>query len=603
MSPMMRRTMTLTLTGAASLAVSGTVAKSSAHDRNMARDAPDALDCAPQAAVPLVPEPTQHPQGPYRSSRPPEARIPVWQQLRSLTAAEKVNTRLHLDVAAGADSEVVRAKACEAEILWNRGDAEGATDLLQDLAATGVRVAAGVEWPTAGAAAGFDWGPDARIGTRIDLQNLELTYHADTGHLFTITEYAVSDCYTRGAWAIWMSTNGGTTWTRTYTLYADLCTNGVAAVVAGEYLYVAYQWVLCGVDIRRFAVADGHRDDYSATVFDRCNPYVLDIALTSNADSYDTNVYLVATASDESLLYAYATASIGIWNEVPTGITNALYGLDASYCQGPASHYLYVSYVGRNPSGSPSNPLRVARKDATGWDVTDVEPNPRLGSDTRISAYRNWVMTVYEYDLFPDGVGVRYRVSYDGGDTWKVGTVAQPSSGAQYQRPDVSARRGGGFGVTYLESGGAPADLCWFRWRDYGDGTPGSAPWSTPSQVSAKFAVVSQPTRVECLPPPEHCERSYGALFVSNCLEQGVYFNRTDIDCRSRAPADFDDDGDVDLTDFTAFQACFNGPNRAPHSSCKIDADFDGDGDVDLNDFTVFQGCFNGPNRTPRCSP
>ncbi len=601
MSPSMRRTITVALTGGALLAVPGTFAKSGARDRNTARVVADVLDSAPQAAVPLTPEPTQHTQGPCQGSRLREARIPVWQQLRSLTAAEKVNSRLHLDVAAGADSEVVQAKTHEAEMLWNRGDADGATDLLQELAATGAQVAAGVEWPAAGAAAGFDWGPDARIGTRIDLQNLELTYHADTGHLFTVTEYARSDCYTRGAWAIWMSANGGTTWTRTYTLYADLCTNGVAAVVAGEYLYVAYRWVLCRVDVLRFAVADGHRDDYSATVFDRCNPYAVDLALTSNADSYDTNVYLIATASDESLLYAYATASIGIWNEVATGITNALYGLDASYCEGPASHYLYASYVGRNPSGSPSNPLRVARKDATGWDVTDVEPNPRLGSDTRISAYRNWVMTVYEYDLFSDGVGVRYRVSYDGGDTWKVGTVAQPSPGAQYQRPDVSARRGGGFGVTYLESGGSPTDLCWFRWRDYGDGTPGSAPWSTPSQVSTKFAVVSQPTRVECLPPPERCERSYGALFVSNCLEQGVYFNRTDIDCRSRAPADFDDDGDVDLTDFSAFQACFNGPNRKPRASCKVDADFDGDGDVDVADFLEFQDCFNGPNRSPRC--
>jgi hypothetical protein len=31
-------------------------------------------------------------------------------------------------------------------------------------------------------------------------------------------------------------------------------------------------------------------------------------------------------------------------------------------------------------------------------------------------------------------------------------------------------------------------------------------------------------------------------------------------------------------------------------------ADFDHDGDVDLSDFGVFQGCFNGPNRPPACS-
>jgi hypothetical protein len=66
-------------------------------------------------------------------------------------------------------------------------------------------------------------------------------------------------------------------------------------------------------------------------------------------------------------------------------------------------------------------------------------------------------------------------------------------------------------------------------------------------------------------------------------------------------PADFDDDGDVDLTDFSHFQGCFNGPNRpAAQAGCE-DTDLDGDADVDLADFFVFQGCFNGPNRPPAC--
>lgn len=66
-------------------------------------------------------------------------------------------------------------------------------------------------------------------------------------------------------------------------------------------------------------------------------------------------------------------------------------------------------------------------------------------------------------------------------------------------------------------------------------------------------------------------------------------------------PGDFDGDDDVDLTDFSLFQLCFNGPNRAPSALCTVNADFDGDGDVDLIDFGTFQACFNGPNRTPAC--
>ena len=68
-------------------------------------------------------------------------------------------------------------------------------------------------------------------------------------------------------------------------------------------------------------------------------------------------------------------------------------------------------------------------------------------------------------------------------------------------------------------------------------------------------------------------------------------------------PADLDGDSDVDLVDFGAFQACFNGPNRPPAADGSCDAaDFDGDSDVDLVDFGTFQDCFNGPNRLPTCS-
>ncbi|MBN1491259.1 MAG: immunoglobulin domain-containing protein [Phycisphaerae bacterium] len=67
------------------------------------------------------------------------------------------------------------------------------------------------------------------------------------------------------------------------------------------------------------------------------------------------------------------------------------------------------------------------------------------------------------------------------------------------------------------------------------------------------------------------------------------------------APGDFDLDNDVDLTDFSTFQACFNGPNRPyPSPGCFI-CDFDEDNDVDLADFGMFAACFNGPNRPPAC--
>ena len=65
--------------------------------------------------------------------------------------------------------------------------------------------------------------------------------------------------------------------------------------------------------------------------------------------------------------------------------------------------------------------------------------------------------------------------------------------------------------------------------------------------------------------------------------------------------ADFDGDGDVDVTDFATFQVCFNGPGNPPSPACRADADFDDDSDVDLSDFAVVQTCFNGPGAPPAC--
>lgn len=59
-------------------------------------------------------------------------------------------------------------------------------------------------------------------------------------------------------------------------------------------------------------------------------------------------------------------------------------------------------------------------------------------------------------------------------------------------------------------------------------------------------------------------------------------------------PGDCDSDGDVDLQDFLAFQACFTGPGGPVDPGCEC-VDFDGDDDVDLLDFFAFQTAFTGP--------
>ena len=60
---------------------------------------------------------------------------------------------------------------------------------------------------------------------------------------------------------------------------------------------------------------------------------------------------------------------------------------------------------------------------------------------------------------------------------------------------------------------------------------------------------------------------------------------------------DFDEDGDVDLSDFVLFSDCLAGPDEeTPRAECTVfeAADLEADGDVDLDDFSVFQEAFTG---------
>lgn len=59
--------------------------------------------------------------------------------------------------------------------------------------------------------------------------------------------------------------------------------------------------------------------------------------------------------------------------------------------------------------------------------------------------------------------------------------------------------------------------------------------------------------------------------------------------------ADFDQDRDVDQTDYGHLQACLKGSGQPAAADC-LDADLDGDNDVDPNDVTEFLGCLSGPN-------
>jgi len=69
-------------------------------------------------------------------------------------------------------------------------------------------------------------------------------------------------------------------------------------------------------------------------------------------------------------------------------------------------------------------------------------------------------------------------------------------------------------------------------------------------------------------------------------------------------PADFDKDGDVDQSDFGAFQQCYTGAAVPQNDPACIAARLDDDEDVDANDFAILQGCLSGAGvpANPNCA-
>ena len=65
-------------------------------------------------------------------------------------------------------------------------------------------------------------------------------------------------------------------------------------------------------------------------------------------------------------------------------------------------------------------------------------------------------------------------------------------------------------------------------------------------------------------------------------------------------PGDFEDDGDIDVTDFGHLQVCLSGDATAYASGCR-DADLDEDADVDAADFSLFVNCIGGADVPPGC--
>ena len=87
----------------------------------------------------------------------------------------------------------------------------------------------------------------------------------------------------------------------------------------------------------------------------------------------------------------------------------------------------------------------------------------------------------------------------------------------------------------------------------------------------------------------------FGIFAVGAVLPDQLKLGDASVAIGQRLRGDLDEDGDVDLADFSEFQRCFTGPGASTLPDDCEPADLDNDGDVDVPDFHIFALNFTGP--------
>jgi hypothetical protein len=392
-------------------------------------------------------------------------RLALWERLAKLAPSQRPDALVEVELG-NRSGPADRLAAAQVGQLWGEGRYEEAITALRSFEESGGRCALGIGWKPgtepaalAGPLATAGGGVDVRIGARTGGRMVSLDYHRATGYLFAVVGWGVA---TGGEahWTMNRSTNDGASWAETYAWYAGV-TGGLidmGAAVVGGYVYVGYVPgdVQNEYRLRRCIASSGASDGTYGfhTIFSSGADTFEEVVVASNAQTYDNRIYCFAIQSDDSLRFAWDAATDGTtFTEDSPGYGNAESALDVSWNHDHAGRFLFASYVGTDGS------VRLAHYDGYTWGNRGVASASAVIHRTgvSVSAYADVVICAYEY-AYTGGRGIRYSISYDAGDTWNIGDLAQPDGApvTSYMCPDVDARDGNGTAIVYGAEQGEP---------------------------------------------------------------------------------------------------------------------------------------------------
>ncbi len=465
----------------------------------------------------ITPNNTIAAQNDRDESRPVIAGQPVWHVLVKMTAAERSNSQIELILEKNA-SQAALQKAADIQSLWNNGRFQEALVKFPELEnLTNIdEMAIGNAWrnpvPTE---SGSQWGTDVRIGNRDSVLVSVLDIHRATGNLFAVLLVQGDGATSR--WDVYLSTDGGNTWSETYDWIAGYQINDISASIVANHCFVAYTRgsTQDQANLRRLRATDGQVEDFSngepfITLFTTTAPEeIKEVSLCSNQDYYNDRLYYAALTSTGSLRYFWDDPQAISWAEVATAVTAADRGLDISANENFSTHFGWISYIDQ------ANNVKIAGIDNSA-NYTNFQTYP-VGTSTEltsISAYNDTVTCFFDYH--GANLHCRYLVRYgqDNGGSWLWGFVDDTTT--TQESPSVTARGGAGVGVAYRFYTSPRQER--FNWRFY------RGSWGTSVEISDHEPYWNRPAI-------EHLGSNiFGVVYLSwnSPYVRAAYFDRSD---------------------------------------------------------------------------
>lgn len=528
---------------------------------------PDIYDSNPRSSVPIPPPPT-YPSvvDDFAATEPAATSARPSETLLALSDDQRPGAR----VAIALLNECEAAQADSAKVavdLWNAGQYAASIAGVEQLESQNARFVLLIDWIDPMEPGLRIGGPDRQVMSINTVDYVVLDFHRASATLFCGMRTTTNSLIIR------KSIDGGSTWSPASSLSSTSAIRDLDMAVVGDYIYVGLVWEAQPrfVWMHRFFSDTGFHDSGYSINVGTTGAEILDAAIATNEDNFRNRVYVSTLQSDGALRHFWDVSTDGTtFTEIATGITNAAGMLDMHWNQNYDSRYLFISYV------TDANSVSLLGRAEGEWvpRVVDADYTGTVNR-TAVSAHADAVFVAYLEEM-ENGQGVRYRVSYDAGETWNYGDVFVPAAGeGAYRMFDFTVRGGAGSAAIAQQEVGEP-DPVWFRNRaGYAAGL-----WSDAAQFNDNDVTTGSWVCMNWLPPFTNTpgSYSYGAVYLSGGTP---YFDRINY-----CGGDLNNDGVISLSDLAILLSHFG------QAATYAQGDLDLDGIVGLSDLAQILSVF-----------